>query len=299
LEEPLAEEHRQLVTHNETRTSLIALDLDGTIMGKDRVISRRLRHAFKRATDRGYLVTIATGRGFAPTARYAKDLGVNAPIICYQGALIQDYRDGRAVHSATIPLEAARELVAFSQARQLNFQVYTQDDRAYVGRMDPVAAKIAELAGIPVTAVEDLAGWLSQPPIKFLFLEQEDAVADLVRDMQVHFDGQLQVVRSWDRLIEATGLGASKGDALARLAAHLGISQSRTMAVGDQDNDVSMIAWAGRGVAMGNASPEAKAVADVIAPSVEADGAAWAIERYVLGEGDSGDESNEDLGYSR
>jgi hydroxymethylpyrimidine pyrophosphatase-like HAD family hydrolase len=71
------------------------------------------------------------------------------------------------------------------------------------------------------------------------------------------------------------------------------------MAVGDQDNDVSMIAWAGLGVAMGNASPEAKAVADVIAPSLEADGAAWAIERYVLGEGAIGDESSEDSGYAR
>jgi Cof subfamily protein (haloacid dehalogenase superfamily) len=271
-------------------------------MSKDRIISRRVRHAFKRAIDQGHVVTIATGRGFAPTACFAKELGVNAPIICYQGALIQDYRDGRAVHSATIPLNVARDLIAFSQARQLNFQVYTQDDRAYVGQMDPVAVSIAELSGIPVTAVEDLAGWLSQPPIKFLFLEQEDAVPELVRDMKAQFDGHLHVVRSWDRLIEATGPDASKGDALARLAAHLGASQSGTMAVmavGDQDNDVSMIAWAGLGVAMGNASPEAKAVADVIAPSLEADGAAWAIERYVLGEGAIGDESSEDSGHAR
>ncbi len=135
-----------------------------------------------------------------------------------------------------------------------------------------------------MTAVKDLAGWLSRPPIKFLFFEQEEAVPELVRDMQAQFNGHLQVVRSWDRLIEATGPNISKGEALARLAAHVGASQSGTMAVGDQDNDVSMIAWAGLGVAMGNASPAAKAVADVIAPSLEDDGAAWAIERYILGE---------------
>jgi Cof subfamily protein (haloacid dehalogenase superfamily) len=288
-----------LVTEDGAGITLIALDLDGTIMSKDGVISRRVQRTFKRAIDQGHLLTIATGRGFAPTARFAMELGVNAPIICYQGALIQDHRDGNAVHSATIPLEVARDLIAFSRARHLNFQVYSQDDRAYVDQMDPVAVSIAELSGIPVTAVEDLTGWLSQPPIKFLFLEQEDAVPELVRDMQTQFDGHLQVVRSWDRLIEATGPGASKGDALARLAAHVGASQSGTMAVGDQDNDVSMIAWAGLGVAMGNASPEAKAVADVIAPSLDADGAAWAIERYVLGEDDFEDESNEDPSHSR
>ena len=129
-----------------------------------------------------------------------------------------------------------------------------------------------------------------------MFFEPEEAVPELVRDMQAQFNGHLQVVRSWDRLIEATGPSISKGEALARLAAHMGVAQSETMAVGDQDNDVSMIAWAGLGVAMGNASPAAKAAADVIAPALQADGAAWAIERYVLGEGTIADESSEDLG---
>jgi Cof subfamily protein (haloacid dehalogenase superfamily) len=278
-----------LLIDDRTEKSLIALDLDGTLMGRERTISRRVRHAVKQAIDQGHLVTIATGRGYAPAARFAQDLGVNAPIICYQGALIRDCRDGKTVHSATIPLPIARALIVFSQARELNFQVYTQDDQAYVSQMDPVAEGIAELSGIPVTAVKDLAGWLNRPPIKFMFFEQEEAVPELVRDIKAQFDGHLQVVRSWDRLIEATGPSISKGEALARLAAHVGVARSETMAIGDQDNDVSMIAWAGLGVAMGNASPAAKAAADVIAPALEADGAAWAIERYVLGEEDIGD----------
>jgi hypothetical protein len=75
----------------------------------------------------------------------------------------------------------------------------------------------------------------------------------------------------------------SKGDALRRLAAHLDIPQAQVMAVGDQDNDTAMIAWAGLGVAMGNGSPAVKAIADWVAPSVAEDGAAVAIERFVLG----------------
>jgi Cof subfamily protein (haloacid dehalogenase superfamily) len=262
--------------------TLIALDLDGTLMGKERIIPQRTRQAVRQAIDRGDLVTIATGRGFAPTARFAQDLGMNAPLICYQGALIRDHRDGTIVHTATIPLQVARDVIAFSQVRRLNFQVYTEDDRAYVSQMNPIAARIAELSGIPVAAVEDLADWLNRPPLKFLFFEQEEAIPDLVRDLQAQFDEHLRVVRSWDRLVEATGPGVSKGGALERLAVHLGVSQSETMAVGDQDNDVSMIAWAGLGVAMGNASPAAKAAADLIAPSLADEGAAWAIERYVL-----------------
>jgi Cof subfamily protein (haloacid dehalogenase superfamily) len=272
------------VVDNNTEVSLVALDLDGTLMGRERIISPRVRAAVKRAVERGCWVTIATGRGFAPTVRFAQELGVNAPLICYQGALIRDHRNGATVHCAAIPLPVARDLIAFSQARQLNFQVYTEDDRAFASQMNPIAARIADLSGIPVTSVGDLAGWLERPPIKFLFFEQEEAVPALVDDLQAQFNGHLQVVRSWHWLIEATGPGISKGEALARLAAHLGVQPAATLAIGDQDNDVSMIAWAGTGVAMGDASPEAKAAADVVAPSLLEDGAAWAIERYVLGE---------------
>jgi len=253
-------------------------------MGEARTIPQRTRRAVRRAMDWGCLVTIATGRGFRPTARFAQDLGLNAPLICYQGALIQDHRDGTIVHSSTIPLDVAQQVIAFSQARQLNGQVYMGDERAYAGQIDPIMARIAELSGVPVTAVGDLAVWLEQPPLKFLFFERKQAVPGLVRDLQTLFNGRLQVVRSWDEIVEVTGPGVSKGDALARLAVHLGVPQSATMAVGDQDNDVSMIAWAELGVAMGNASPAAKAAAGVIAPPVAEEGAAWAIEQLALEE---------------
>ena len=83
-------------------------------------------------------------------------------------------------------------------------------------------------------------------------------------------------------IIEGNPLGVSKGDALRRLADHLGIAQGEVMAVGDQDNDATMIAWAGLGVAMGNGSPAVKAIADWVAPPLAEDGAAVAIERFVL-----------------
>lgn len=266
------------------RPKLIALDLDGTLVGEVRIIPSRTRDVVRQAIDQGCLVTIATGRGFAPTARFARDLGVNAPLICFQGALIQDHRDGTVVHTATIPTHLAREVVAFSQGRQLNVQVYMEDGRAYAGQVDSTIAHVSEVTGIPVTAVGDLADWLSRPPLKFLFYDQKGTIPGLVRDLQSRFNGRLQVVQSWDQFAEVTGPEVSKGEALARLSVCLGVNQAATMAVGDHDNDASMIAWAGLGVAMGNASSTAKAAADVIAPPLAAEGAAWAIERYVLGE---------------
>jgi hypothetical protein len=252
-------------------------------MGESRVIPRRTRRAVRQVIEDAGRVTIATGRAFAPTARFARILQVNAPLICYQGALIRDHRDGKLVHAATIPLEVAREVVAYSQARRLNVQAYTEEDKAYADQVDSVTAQVAKLAGVPVTGVGDLADWLHCPLLKLLyFVERRERVAGLVRELQMRFNGRVQVVRSWHQLVEVTGPGVSKGAALARLAAHLGVQQASTMAVGDQDNDASMIAWAGLGVAMGDASPAAKDVADVVAPPLSEEGAAWAIERCVL-----------------
>jgi hypothetical protein len=264
------------------RFQLLALDLDGTLMGESRIIPPRARRAMQRAMDAGCWVTIATGRAFATASRFAQDLGINAPLICYQGALIQDLRDGTIIHKVTIPPDVARQVAAFAQVRQLNFQVLMEDNRAYTDRVKPVTDPILGRSGMSVTAVGDLAAWLDRPPFKFLFTERPEAMPELVRDLQAQFEGRVRVTQSLDSLVEVTGLEASKGQALARLAAHLGVAQSATMAVGDHDNDVSMIAWAGLGVAMGNASPAAKAAADVIAPPLEEEGAAWAIERYVL-----------------
>lgn len=264
------------------RPKLIALDLDGTLMGKDRAIARRTRRAVERAMDRGCLVAMATGRAFSSAARFAKDLELNAPLICFQGAMIRDYRDGTTVYADTIPLDSAREVIAFSQARQLNVQVYLEDDQSYADQVNSEIARLAEIAQVPVSGVGNLAKWLDRPPLKFLyFVEQEEAAPELVRDLKSQFD-HLQIVRSWHKIVEITGPDVSKGSALMRLAECLETPQLATMAVGDQDNDVSMIAWAGLGVAMGDASPAAKAAADVVAPPLEEEGAAWAIEHYVL-----------------
>jgi Cof subfamily protein (haloacid dehalogenase superfamily) len=229
-------------------------------------------------------VTLATGRGFAPTACIAQELGLNAPLICYQGALIRDYRDGTSIHTAAIPLDLAQEVITISRTRRLNAQVYMSDGLAYAAQVTSDIAYLADITQVPVTEVGDLAAWLDQPPLKFLFYEPERDTHTLVGELQSRFNGRLQVVQSWDHLIEITGPDVSKGKALARLAAHLDVPRSATLAIGDQDNDVSMIAWAGVGVAMGNASPAAKAVADIVAPPLEEEGAAQIIEHYLLDE---------------
>jgi hydroxymethylpyrimidine pyrophosphatase-like HAD family hydrolase len=130
--------------------------------------------------------------------------------------------------------------------------------------------------------VDDLKQVINMSPLKGLIVHPADEAGALIAELQSSLNGNLSVIRSHDVLIEITAPHVSKGYALAILADYYGIPQSEVMAIGDHDNDIEMIAWAGLGVAMGNASAGAKAVADVVAPLLSEEGAAWAIEKFIL-----------------
>jgi hydroxymethylpyrimidine pyrophosphatase-like HAD family hydrolase len=135
----------------------------------------------------------------------------------------------------------------------------------------------------PMTWVSDLSIVLEQhPPVKFMIVAEPPEADRIEAELRERFGGRMGVMRSHEIVVEGSAPGVSKGDGLRRLAAHLGVPQVQTMAIGDQGNDVPMIAWAGVGVAIGGASPAALAAAEWIAPPLEEDGAAAAIERFIL-----------------
>jgi hydroxymethylpyrimidine pyrophosphatase-like HAD family hydrolase len=119
-------------------------------------------------------------------------------------------------------------------------------------------------------------------PDKVLFVGDPEAIPAMGTLLRETLGRQADVMRSHARFIEVIPKGADKGSGLAWLARHLGVPRESVMAVGDHENDGSMVQWAGVGVAMGNAVPGLKAAADWVAPGLEADGAAAALERFVL-----------------
>jgi len=257
--------------------------LDGTLMGDDQIISPRVRHAIAAAQDRGVVVTLATGRMFDVTLARALDLGITAPLICYQGGLIQAPDSDTPLYRATMSAALVREVLEWRAQRGWHVVLYADSDVFIAERRYPESFYRAML-GERLVWVDDLSSVLEQhEPIKFLAVA-EPAEADLIEaEMRRRFEGRMEVVRSHAMFVEGNPLGVLKGDALRRLAEHLGVPQAQVMALGDQDNDASMIAWAGVGVAMGNGSRATRAAADWIAPSLADDGAAVAIERFVLG----------------
>ena len=260
---------------------LVACDLDGTLMGKDLTFSPRLLEAVRQAQERGITVTIATGRGFPSTRRFARQLGITAPVICYQGAQIRT-AEGASLHAAALPRENLPEVIAFCHERGRELALYCNDEIYQTTRMYD-GDYYDRWFGLAIHQVDDLLTAIPGEPVKFMVIAPTKAQADrLEREVRDLAAGRFQVVRSHAWFIEGLARGASKGDSVARLARRLGALRKEVMALGDSDNDASMVEWAGLGVAMGNASDEVKGVADAIAPAQAEDGAAWAIERYAL-----------------
>lgn len=261
---------------------LVALDLDGTLIGDDLVISSRVRRAIAAAQERGVTVALATGRMLDATLPFARDLGISAPLICYQGGLIQAPDSDVPLYRATMERALVREMLEWQAQHGWHVVLYADNDVFVAERQYPEAFYRA-LLGERLIWADDLLPVIEQhEPVKFIIAAKPPEADRIEAEMRCHFEGRMEVVRSHEMFVEGNPLGVSKGDALKRLAAHLDIPQAQVMAVGDQGNDASMIAWAGVGVAMGGGSPAAQAVADWIAPPLAEDGVAAAIERFVL-----------------
>jgi len=263
------------------RYKLLAADLDGTLMGEDFTLSPRVKTTVRRAMERGVYVTLATGREYSTAIEYARELGITTPLICYQGGQIRDPGSGEVLHRVTMPRALAEESIRLARERCWCLCLYV-GDQIYLDEVTRPSGFSELLIGVDVHYVPDLATVLDGEPIKFIIIAGEAQADHIEEELRTHMDGRLNIVRSHRFFVEGNPLQATKGQALARLAELLGVPRSEVMAIGDQGNDADMVAWAGLGVAMGNAVPQVKAVADYIAPAVDEDGAAVAIERFLL-----------------
>jgi Cof subfamily protein (haloacid dehalogenase superfamily) len=260
----------------------MALDLDGTLIDERMTISHHVRQSVKQAQEQGVTVTLATGRMMQATVPFALDLEIEAPLICYQGGLIQAPDAEEPLYRATMDPGVFREVLTWHAERGWHMVLYA-DNALFIAEQRYPESFYRDLLGENLHWADDLASVLDHhEPVKFLFIAEPSQADRIEAAMRQRFEGHIEIVRSHARFVEGNPRGVSKGDALRRLADHLGIPREGVMAIGDQGNDVSMIAWAGVGVAMGNASRAAKAVADWIAPPFSQNGVAAAIERFIL-----------------
>jgi Cof subfamily protein (haloacid dehalogenase superfamily) len=270
---------------------LLCFDYDGTAADGGHYPTQRVRDAVAAAQARGARVVLATGRSFGAAHRFAEALGLRDAVITYQGAVVKEMAPPHAtLVREVMPLEPLNECLALAAARDLDLSLYG-DEEYYLTALRRPAEFHRRWFGPPFHQVATYADALAalaakgEAPIKGLMICEPGESEPLAAELHAIFGDRLTVLRSHELFTEVTSPHASKGNALAFLAERYGVAQAETIAVGDSDNDISMIRWAGLGVAMGNAAPEVIAAADLVAPTVCDDGLAAVIEEYVLRNG--------------
>jgi Cof subfamily protein (haloacid dehalogenase superfamily) len=267
---------------------LVIVDIDGTIAGRSNQVTPAVKAAIKAAKAQGVRVGVATGRMYRSAVRFHHEIGADVPVMAYQGAWIQDPNTQKQYQHLRLEKSIARELIEYFQQSHLptdlSLHVYI-DDQLYVQKVNMDTDNYTERSGVDVIAMDDLREALSTAPTKILAMHQdEDLIDRLLKDLKTKYPkDQLHVTTSVPIFLETTHPAVNKSTAIDYVARELlNIDTSQIMTIGDNYNDVEMLAYAGWGVAMGNAPDPVKAYADWVAPSVDEDGVAVAIEKFVL-----------------
>lgn len=267
---------------------LIVVDIDGTIAGRDNAVSPGVKAAIRAAIARGIKVGVATGRMYQSARRFHQEIGSNVPVMAYQGAWIQDPASEQVYRHLQVEPAIARELVDYFEQSHLppNLSVHVYvDDNLYVKSVQEDTVEYTQRSSVVAHPVADLREVLETAPTKILAMHPDTELIDrLLRDLKGRYSrDRLHVTTSIPIFLETTNPAVNKGTAIDLIARDLlGIDASQVMAIGDNYNDVEMLSYAGWGVAMGNAPAAVKAQANWVAPSVDEDGVAAAIQRFVL-----------------
>lgn len=289
--EPISVTNSPIVnnTHrNFANIQLLVIDIDGTIAGENNDVRKPVKEAITAAMAKGIKVAIATGRMYRSALRFHREINSNMPLICYQGALIQDPKNEKIYRHLPVSIELALHLLEYLEQAELKSLIpvhFYINDQLYVREITSETEFYAQRSGIQPIAVGDLRQILTTGPTKVLAISHDrDRLNYLLNTLRQRYrPTELYVTTSSAIYIEATNPLVNKGTAVSYLAEKmLGLQPANVMTIGDNFNDLEMIEYAGIGVAMDNAPTPIKDVAQWVAPSVENDGVAAAIAEFLL-----------------
>ena len=268
---------------------LVAVDLDGTLLNSNKDVSAASAEAIRHAIDSGVQVALGTGRGIAECCDVIAAVPKLRYLVCCTGAVVYDRTAGQTLASCLLPAEDAkllyRKLKDFDCI--ISFftggQVYNPLDRMQnFNHYYP--EPVRSLFDRTHTVLEDLDGFvedLTQPAEKFYIAFADQA--ECVRAYETVKDLPFFITNAGYVDFEIMHKDADKGTGLRALAEHLGLRREEVLAIGDSSNDRQMLEYAGTAVVMANGSDDMKQIADLIAPSNDADGVAWVLNRILEG----------------
>ena len=264
---------------------MVAIDLDGTLLSSRKTITPKTHTAIRETLAAGVKVVLATARPPRSVRGYYDALKLDTPTINYNGALIWDESRRKAIEH--VPLEAAVAWKIIKWGRKLFPKLMVSVeilDKWYTDHYEELPEYMTETAKqFSPDFVGPLEAFLTVPITKLMLVGAPTQIMELETGIAERFAQHVTQTRSDAYLLQLMNPRTSKAGALAKIAEMFGIMPEEVLAMGDAPNDVDMLQWAGMAAVPENGWPEAKAAADLVVPSNDADGVAVALRKLVLG----------------
>ncbi|MDN6968722.1 HAD family phosphatase [Oenococcus sp. UCMA 17063] len=267
-----------------SKIKLITIDVDGTLLSSEQQVPKENIQAIRQAVSQGTKIVIASGRPLSGILPWLKIIGVPEAddqfVIAFNGGVIQT-TSGKLISKNTINYNGYKTLQTFADKQNAYFQIESLDGSHTISRLIP---KEAQMENYLINS--DLQIHDKMPKnvefIKPMINGSQQELDHLISIVPKEIEENFNVVRGAWYNLEFMSKKASKGNALAMLIGHLGISNEETMAIGDQGNDLSMFRISNLAVAMGNATNEIKSKADFVTKTNNQAGVGFAISKFAI-----------------
>lgn len=262
---------------------IIALDLDGTLLTAKKEILPETKEALVKAQKNGVKVVLASGRPLPGMEFVAKELDLykyGGYILSYNGGQIYDCGNNEVIFEKSIDVKDTKQIYDLSVMHNTNILTYL-DNKIYAEFYDEYIEIEERINRMEYVETDNLLESITKPVPKFIMLENGEYLEKIEPLVAEQLGEKFSVTRSEPFFLEVMPKGIDKGSSLAKLAELTGVKREEIIVCGDSYNDVTMVKFAGLGVAMGNAKQEVKDVASFITFTNEENGIAHVIEKYV------------------
>lgn len=268
---------------------LIAIDMDGTLLNSHDTVSERTRIVLNKAIDRGINIILSTGRIYKSALHYGHLIGLKNPIIACNGAIISSYNGKEILYERHIDDNIFKDIIELAESNNMYYHFYDlstfyfrKSNKEFI-KYHKYYEENFKKQGIKLIGFNDPMEIINGNSsfYKLVFIEDDSQKLKYLREKLEEIKG-ISVSKSWHNNLEVMNDGVSKGNGLKFLAQMLNIDTKEIVAIGDNENDISMFKVAGLAIAMENGDDIIKNYAHVITDTNDNNGVAKAIEKYVL-----------------
>ena len=260
---------------------LMATDIDGTLVDKNSRLTDETIEAIRLAVGRGLIFTVCTGRSIQGVQRINELIGLDLPYITYNGAMVVMGSSKKILYEERMSPHDSKLVYDLGKKYDTDMIIWAEN-KLYASKIDEKTTSYGKFNNVTPILVENINTVVKNGVSKILWYDTKERIEKFEQELGAYLGDSINFHTSSPVYLEFVDKNASKAIALKKLGEHLGISRDETIAVGDGANDISMIEYAGLGVAMSNAGDRVKEKADYITLSNNENGVAHVIYNFIL-----------------